>query len=160
MKLSNKQVIPSDQTRWFIPSNCGWLEEFRDNLNQIFQQIERCFNGLIEQNLTIDEQIQLIDELINYLKNIQNICSKIRSISMMRRQRELKHYKTQLKKQTEKSSISEDFIQLIWNVLLTIGKYIQTYCQAFLIPYEVEICDDDYEAVDTEQLLSTVNFSS
>jgi hypothetical protein len=155
MKFSNKnkQIISIDQTRWFIPSNSRRLEEFRDNLNPIFQQIERCFNDLIDRNLSINEQIQLIDDLINYLKNIQLICSEIRSSLMINKQQELKHYKIRL---SETNQISEDLIQLVWNVLLTVGKYIQTYCQAFLIPYEIEICDNEYEAIDIEQLMSTV----
>lgn len=145
-------MVSPDQTRWFIPSNYRWFEEFHDNLNPIIQQIERCFNDLIERNLSINEQIQIIEDLINYLKTIQIICSEIRSPLMSNKQQELKYYKIQLRKNQN----SEDLIQLVWNVLLTIGKYIQTYCQAFLIPYEVEICDDEYEAIDIEQLMSTV----
>ncbi|CAF5165201.1 unnamed protein product, partial [Rotaria magnacalcarata] len=31
-------------------------------------------------------------------------------------------------------------------------KYVQTYCQAFFIPYEVEIYDDENKAIDIQTL--------
>ena len=149
----NKQMNSVDQTRWFVPSDSRWLEAFRRNLDQIFEQIERCFNTLADQNLPLNEQLQLIEHLINYTKTIQIICSEIRSPSMVNKQRELKIYKTQLTNQSE----NDDLIQLFWNVILTIVKYIHTYSQAFLIPYEVEICDNDNIPIKIEQFLSTVN---
>ncbi len=37
-------------------------------------------------------------------------------------------------------------------------KYIHTYCQAFLIPYEIEICNQENEFIDIRQFASPVIF--
>lgn len=155
----------SDQTRSFICFNSQLLKEFRQNLNEILEQIERCFNHLINPNLSINEQIKLIEELIINIKTIQIICSNIRSSLMIAKQREFKIYKHQLIKTFENNQILspeilKNFQKLLWDSLLTIRKYIQTYCQAFLIPYQVEICDQENKSIDIEQLtfLVILNF--
>ncbi len=141
-----------------------WLEEFHQNLNQIFEQIERCFNHLINENLSINEQIQFIEELINSGKTIQIICSDIRSSLMFDKQHELKIYNLQLRKKLENeeilsSEISQNFIQLLCDFLVTFIKYIQTYCQAFLIPYHIEIYNQENKSIDIEQFTSLVIFN-
>ncbi len=136
-----------------ISFDSHWLEEFHQNLNQIFEQIERCFNNLINENISINKQIQLIQELINYIKNIQIICSNIRSPLMINKERQLNIYKNQLSKNDE---ISQNLIELLYDVLRTIMTYIQTYCQAFLIPYQIEICNQENQSINIEQFTSSV----
>ncbi|CAF0997755.1 unnamed protein product [Rotaria sordida] len=164
----NRQKISLDQTRSFLSSNPRWLEEFRQNINLIFEQIEQCFNNLINPNssiLSINKQIKLNQELIGYCKKVQNICSDIQSSSFIDTQHELKFYTIQLIKQSQNeneqvlnSQISENLIQLLYDLLLALIKYIQAYCQAFLIPYDVEIYNDENKSIDIEQVksLSTI----
>ncbi len=136
-----------------ISFDSHWLEEFHQNLNQIFEQIERCFNNLINENISINKQIKLIQELIIYIKNIQIICSNIRSPLMINKERQLNIYKNQLSKNDE---ISQNLIELLYDVLRTIMTYIQTYCQAFLIPYQIEICNQENQSINIEQFTSSV----
>ncbi|CAF4197511.1 unnamed protein product, partial [Rotaria sp. Silwood2] len=164
----NKQKKSLDQTRSFPSSNPRWLEEFRQNINSTLEQIEQRFNRLINPNspeLSINEQIKLIQELIGYNKTIQNTCLDIQSPLFIEKQRELKLYTAQLIKQSQNenkqiltSQTSENLVRLLFDLLLTLMTYIQTYCQAFLIPYEVEIYNDDNKSIDIEQVksLSTI----
>jgi len=83
---------------------------------------------------------------------------------MFDKQRELKIYNLQLRKKFENeeilsSEISQNFIQLLCDFLVTFIKYIQTYCQAFLIPYHVEIYDQENKSIDIEQFTSLVIFN-
>ena len=43
-------------------------------------------------------------------------------------------------------------LDLLHNLLVTIAHYIQTYCHAYLIPYEVELYNDENPSIDLERL--------
>jgi hypothetical protein len=162
----NKQIMPSDQTRSCLAFNPRWIEEFRLNMNRALEHFEQHFNRLINPNLSllsINEQIKSIQALLDYIKPIQITCSDIQSSLIVDKQRELKDYITQLikksqddKKQNLSSQMHENLIRLLWDLLITLIKYIQTYCQAFLIPYEVEIRNEDNKSTDIERFKSPV----
>ncbi|CAF3791534.1 unnamed protein product [Rotaria socialis] len=163
-KTSNKskQLISLDVTCSSPLSNPHWREDFRENIDRKLRQIEQCFNRLVNPDsskLLIDEQIELIEELISCSKTIQSICLDIKSTSLFERQLMLKFYAAQLKNQSENqneqvstSKIPQNLTRLLYDLLLSIMKYVQTYCQAFLIPYEVEIYDDENKSIDIQTL--------
>ncbi|CAM4759904.1 unnamed protein product [Rotaria magnacalcarata] len=165
-KTSNKlkQLMSLDVTRSSPLSNTRWREEFRENVDRTLRQIEQCFNRLVNPDsskLLIDEQIRLIEELISCSKTIQSTCLDIKSTSVFERQLMLKFYATQLKDQSQNqneqvstSKIPQNLTRLLYDLLLSIMKYVQTYCQAFFIPYEVEIYDDENKAIDIQTLKS------
>ena len=160
MKLSDRTrpILSTDQTRWFIPSDCRWLEEFQRDLSQSLQHIERCFNEFLGGNRSLlNEQIQLIEEFIQQIKTIERICSHIRSPALFSRLPDLKNLKNQFKRQVSSEQISEELIRLFWSILRTIQTYIQTYCQAFLIPYDVEVSNEENQSIDIDQLMDAVN---
>jgi hypothetical protein len=157
----NKQIISSDQTRSLIPFDSRWLEEFRQNINRTLEQIEQRFNHLINPNsssLPTDEQIKSIQELINYIKTIQITCSDIQSSLIVDKQRELKVYTIELMKKSlnKNQEIYQNLTRLLIDLLLTLINYIQTYCQAFLIPYEVEIYNNENQTINIEQFKTSV----
>lgn len=59
-------------------------------------------------------------------------------------------------KNFQNEDISENLKELLVDILRTLGKYIQSYCQAFLIPYQFEICDQEDRIIDIEQLTFVV----
>ena len=158
MKLTDRTrpILSTEQTRWFMPSDSRWLEEFQQGLKDVLKEIERCFNELLGENRTLKEQIKLVDDFIQQIKNIEAICSHIRSPMLFDQIMELKKFKIHLQKHEESVTISEDFIRLFWNILRTIGTYIQNYCQAFLIPYGVEFSNQVDQPIDIEQLMDAV----
>lgn len=158
MKLSDRTrpILSTDQTRWFIPSDSRWLEEFHRDLSQSLQHIERCFNEFLDENRSLNEQIKLIDDFIQQIKTIETICSHIRSPSLFACLLDLKNLKNHLKRQVNNEQITDELIRLFWNVLRTIQTYIQTYCQAFLIPYSIEVVNQDNQSIDIEQLIDAV----
>ncbi|CAF0926564.1 unnamed protein product [Adineta steineri] len=155
----NKQSKSSDQVRLF---DSHWIEEFRQNINTKFEQIEQCINHLINPNLpllSIDEQIKSIQELINYIKTIQITCSDIQSPLIIDKQRELKTYINELIRKSSNGTERQALVRLLFDSLLAIIKYIETYCQAFLIPYEVEIYNNEHQSIDIEQLKSLLSIT-
>jgi hypothetical protein len=114
--------------------------------------------------LSITEQIKIINELIGFIRNIQVTCSYIQSSLIVDKQRELKIYADQLikKSQSEPTISSEShqsLIRLLHNLLVTIVNYIQTYCHAYLIPYEVELYNDENTSINIERLKYPVSIS-
>lgn len=152
----NRQSIFFDETHSFMSFNYQWLDNFRENLNEIFEQFSECFNNLIEKNLSINEQLQFIEQLVTYIKTIQMICSNIRSTVLSDKQRQLKLYKRHLIKNSSNEFITENLKELLYELLRTLNKYIQRYSQAFSIPYQLEILDQDDQSIDFEQLIFTV----
>ena len=98
--------------------------------------------------------------MINCIQIIQNTCSNIRSALFLDKQRELNAFIVYLIQQSQNNNeqifISQSIRQLLNDLLLTFIKYIQTYCQTFLIPYEVEIYNDENQSIDIEQLTTLV----
>lgn len=158
MKLTDRTrpILSTEQTRWFMPSDSRWLEEFQQAVKDALKEIERCFNELLGENRTLKEQMKLVEDFIRQMKNIETICSHIRSPMLLDQLLELKKFKIHLQKHEESVTISEDFTRLFWNILRTIGTYIQNYCQAFLIPYGVEFSNQADQPLDIEQLMDAV----
>lgn len=109
--------------------------------------------------LPISEQIKIINELIAFIKNIQVTCSYIQSSLIVDKQHDLKIYADQLIKksqydinQTVTPQNHQNFIRLLYNLIVTLVNYIQAYCHAYLIPYEVELYDDENITIDIQQL--------
>ncbi len=146
----------------FLASDPNWLEEFRKDISLILSQIEHRFNRLVlpyQSMLSISEQIKLINELIGFIRNIQITCSYIQSSLIVVKQKELKIYADELIKKSQNESeptISleshQAFIRLLHNLLVTIVNYVQTYCHAYLIPYEVKLYNDENTSIDIERL--------
>ena len=165
----NKQATYSHQAHIahssnapFLASDPRWLDEFRKDINLILVQIEQRFNRLVWSHspmLSIGEQIRVINELIGFIKNIQITCSYIQSSLIVDKQRELKLYADQL---IRKSQVDNDrqtsptvhptLIRLLYDTLVTLVIYIQTYCHAYLIPYEVELYNDENATIDLKRL--------
>ncbi|UJR21159.1 hypothetical protein I4U23_024258 [Adineta vaga] len=148
-----KQSISSYPTRSF---DSQWLEEFRQKINRTLEQIEQCINRLIDPNsmiVSIEEQIKSIQELINYMKGIQLTCSDIQSSKILEKHKELRNYNIELMKHSS-SGKKEHLSRLLFDLLSTLKEYIQTYCQAFLLPYEVEIYNNGNQTIDIEQYTS------
>lgn len=158
MKLTDRTrpILSTEQTRWFMPSDSRWLEEFRQNLKESLAEIERCFNDFLGENRTLKEQIKLIEDFIQQMKTIEILCSNIRSPMLFEQLLELKKFKNHLQKQQERILITDELIRLFWNILRTIGTYIQNYCQAFLIPYGVQFFNQADQSIDIEQLMDSV----
>lgn len=158
---SHQAHIAHSSTAPFLASDPNWLDEFRTDINLILSQIDQRFNRLVspfETNLSISEQIKILNELIGFIRNIQITCSYIQSALIVDKQRELKNYADQLivKSQTNFSGnfseSRETFLRLLHDCIVTLISYIQTYCHAFLIPYEVEIFNDENSSIDFEKL--------
>jgi hypothetical protein len=153
----------------FLASDPRWLDEFRKDINLILIQIEQRFNRLVlpyQSMLPISEQIKILNELIGFIRNIQVTCSYIQSSLIVDKQRELKIYADQLIKKSQNeneptisSQSHQNFIKLLHNLLVTVVNYIQTYCHAYLIPYEVELYNDETTSIDIERLKYPVNIS-
>jgi hypothetical protein len=116
--------------------------------------------------LSISEQIKTINELIGFIKNIQVTCSYIQSSTIIEKQRELRIYADQLIKKSQNEHdkqisppIHQNLTRLLYDLLVTFVSYIQTYCHAYLIPYEVELYNDDNSSIDIERLKFPVNIS-
>lgn len=97
--------------------------------------------------------------MIGFIRNIQVTCSYIQSSLIVEKQRELKTYADQLirKSQTNHEqqlspTIHQTLTRLLYDLLVTLVNYVQTYCHAYLIPYEVELYDNDNQTIDVEQL--------
>ncbi len=159
---SHQAHIAHSSNAAFLASDPRWLDEFRKDINVILIQIEQRFNRLVvpyQSMLSISEQIKIINELIGFIKNIQVTCSYIQSSLIVEKQRELKIYSDQLikKSQTENgpiisSQMHQNLIRLLHNLLLTLVNYIQTYCHAYLIPYQVELYNDEIPSINIERL--------
>ncbi len=159
---SHQAHIAHSSNAPFLASDPRWLDEFRKDINLILIQIEHRFNRLVvsyQLMLSISEQIKIINELIGFIKNIQVTCSYIQSSLIIDKQRELKLYADQLIKKSQNENdplispqIHQNFIRLLYNLLVTLVNYIQTYCHAYLIPYEVELYNDENISIDIERL--------
>lgn len=146
----------------FLASDPHWLDEFRTDINLILHQIEQRFNLLLRprsSNYSIGEQIRLLNELVGFIRKIQITCSCIQSALIVDKQRELKTYADQLivksqmtDEQNSLGDSSESFTRLLYDTLLTLISYIQTYCHAYLIPYEVEIYNDERPSIELNEL--------
>ncbi|CAF0889442.1 unnamed protein product [Adineta steineri] len=165
----NKQATYSHQAHIahssnapFLASDPRWLVEFRKDINLILSQIEQRFNRLVishQPQLSISEQIKTINELLGFIKNIQVTCSYIQSSLIVEKERELKIYADQLIKksqferdQQQSPQIQQSLTRLLYDLLVTLVNYIRTYCHAYLIPYEVEIYNDENSITDLELL--------
>ena len=147
-------IIANEQTHWFTPTESRWLDDFHQHLSPLFEQTQRCFNQLFQTNISFDEQIQFIDELTSYLKTIQALCSNIRSNSIFNQQRELKAFKNDLLKSTDDDTIQmRNFNEILIETLHALYKYIRSYCQAFLIPYKLDITNQYSQSIDIEHIL-------
>ena len=81
------------------------------------------------------------------------------SSSVVDKQCELNRYTIQLIRKSQailSPQMHENLKRLLWDLLITMIKYIHTYCEAFLIPYEVEICNDENKSIDIESFQSPV----
>lgn len=160
---SHQAHIAHSSTAPFLASDPQWLNEFVKDINLILNQIEQRFNRLVlpfGSMSTISEQIKLLNEFIGFIKNLQVTCSYIQSSLINDKQRDLKIYADQLiRKSQQEQNISketyEKFIKLIYETLVILINYIQTYCHAYLIPYEVEIYNDENGLIDIERLKPT-----
>ncbi|CAF4458276.1 unnamed protein product [Rotaria socialis] len=166
---ANKQATYSHQAHIahssnapFLASDPRWLEEFQKDMNLILVQVEQRFNRLVSFHqpvLSISEQIKIITELISFIKNTQVTCSSIQSSLISDKQRELKQFADHLIRKShnerlEQISIEmhEKLTRLLYDSLIIIIGYVQTYCHAYLIPYEVELYNDQNISIDVEQL--------
>ena len=173
---ANKKSIYSHQAHFahsstapFLASDPRWLEQFRTDIQMILVQIEHRFNRLVvhhQPTLSTGEQIRLMNELIGFIKHTQVICSSIQSSLIVEKQRELKIYADQLirKSQMENESITsvedtQKLTRLLYDLLITVVSYIQAYCHAYLIPYEVQIQNDENQQIDLECLKYPVKIS-
>jgi hypothetical protein len=166
---SHQAHIAHSSTAPFLASDPRWLDEFRKDINLILSQIEQRFNRLIasqQSNLSISEQIKIINELIGFIRNIQVTCSYIQSSLIVEKQRELKIYADQLikksvneKEQQISPQIQQNLTRLLHDLLITLVNYIQTYCHAYLIPYEVELYNDENVTINIEKLKYPVKIS-
>lgn len=143
----------------FLASDARWLEEFRMDINMMLSQIEQRFNALIDARLPVNEQIKKLNELIGFVKHIQVTCSAIQSSSIVEKQRELKLYADQLisKSQRERDQrisppVHQNLTRLLYDLLVTLVNYVHTYCHAYLIPFHVELYNDEHGVIDIEQL--------
>ncbi|CAF3397978.1 unnamed protein product [Rotaria sp. Silwood1] len=162
---SHQAHIAHSSNAPFLASDPRWLEEFQKDINLILIQIEQRFNRLVQFHqpiLSINEQIKLINELIGFIKNIQVTCSYIQSSLIIDKQRDLKNFADQLirkshheHEQQTSLEINEKLTRLLYDTLVILVNYIQTYCHAYLIPYEVEIYNDKNLSIDIEQLKYT-----
>ncbi|CAF4467740.1 unnamed protein product, partial [Adineta steineri] len=107
-----------------------------------------------------------INELLGFIKNIQVTCSYIQSSLIVEKERELKIYADQLIKksqferdQQQSPQIQQSLTRVLYDLLVTLVNYIRTYCHAYLIPYEVEIYNDENSIIDLELLKYPVNIS-
>jgi hypothetical protein len=173
----NKQATYSHQAHIahssnapFLASDPRWLDEFRKDINLILVQIEQRFNRLIDPHqslISISEQIKIINDLIGFIRNIQVTCSYIQSSLIVDKQRELKIYADQLIKKSQHENekqispeIHQNSTRLFYDLIVIIVSYIQTYCHAYLIPYEVELYNDENKSIAIEQLKYPVSFYS
>ena len=160
----SKQTINFDQTRSYVFANAQWLENYRQSINRTLEQIEQNFNRLVDRNrivLSIDEQVQSMQELIGRIKTIQIICSDIQSSFVLNKINQLKAFANQLSMQSKNNENNQNIVlqkttQVLCDLLLALIKYIQTYCQAFLIPYEVEVYTEENKIIDIKQIQDLV----
>ena len=172
----NKQATYSHQAHIahsspapFLASDPRWLDEFRTDINLILVQIEQRFNRLVAPHqpmLSISEQIKLINELVGFMRNVQVTCLCIQSALIVEKQRELKVYADQLirRSQTEHEKqsspqIQQNLTRLLYDLLVTLVSYIQTYCHAYLVPYEVELYNDENPLIDLDRLKYPVSLA-
>ena len=166
---SHQAHIAHSSTAPFLASDPRWLDEFRKDINLILVQIEQRFSRLVSSHslmLSIGEQIKVINELIGFIKNIQITCSYIQSSLIVEKQRELKLYADQLirKSQVENDrqispQVHQTLIRLLYDTMVTLVVYVQTYCQAYLIPYEVELYNEETATIDLDRLKYPVMLS-
>ena len=173
----NKQATYSHQAHIahsslapFLASDPRWLDEFRKDINLILVQIEQRFNRLVavhQPTLSTSEQIKLINELIGFIRNVQVTCSYIQSALIVDKQRELKIYADQLIRRSqnehEKQSspqTQQNLTRLLYDLMVTLVSYIQTYCHAYLIPYEVELYNNETTSIDLDRLKYPVSLAS
>lgn len=169
----NKKLNYSHQAHYahsskapFLASDPRWLDQFRVDIQLILVEIERRFNLLVgsTSTLVMSEQIKLINELIGFIKHIQVTCSYIQSSLIVDKQRELKLFADQLIRKSQHEhqvTISNDeqmkLSRLLYDLIVTIISYMETYCQAYLIPYEVQIYNDENPIIHLDQLKYPVN---
>ncbi|CAF4398402.1 unnamed protein product [Rotaria sp. Silwood2] len=159
---SHQAHIAHSSSAAFLASDPRWLEEFQKDISLILVQIEQRFNRLVQFHqpiLSINEQIKIINELIGFIKNIQVTCSCIQSSLIIDKQRELKIFADQLIRKSHNEheqqisfEMHEKLTRLLYDSLVIFINYIQTYCHAYLIPYEVEIYNDKNISIDIEEL--------
>lgn len=135
----------------------------------MLSQIEQRFNRLViahQPKLSISEQIKTINELIGFIKHIQLTCSSIQSSSIVEKQRELKLYADQLIQKSQhandqqlSSPLHQNLTRLLYDFLVTLVNYIRAYCHAYLIPYDIELYNDEDGAIDIERLKYPVSTS-
>ncbi|CAF3206755.1 unnamed protein product, partial [Rotaria sp. Silwood2] len=164
---SHQAHIAHSSSAAFLASDPRWLEEFQKDISLILVQIEQRFNRLVQFHqpiLSINEQIKIINELIGFIKNIQVTCSCIQSSLIIDKQRELKIFADQLIRKSHNEheqqisfEMHEKLTRLLYDSLVIFINYIQTYCHAYLIPYEVEIYNDKNIAIDIEELKYSVD---
>ena len=153
----------------FLASDPQWLSEFRKNIDIILKDIEQRFNRLVlphQSMVPINEQIRVINEFIGFIRHIQMICSYIQSSFIVEKQNELKTYADNLIRKSQAESEPtitpqnhRNLIRLLYNFLATIVQYIQSYCHAYLIPYDVEIYNEENPSIDLERLKYPVSLS-
>lgn len=165
----SKSVTSLERPRSLLISDAQWLEEFRKNLHSSLTHIEERFNRLVNPSMvisSIDEHSNQIQGLFNFIKNVQITCSGIQSAPVLEKQNEIKTYINQM---TEKFS-SEQLVsftadmtphltRLLYELLVMLISHIHTYSNAFLIPYEVDIYNDENESLDIQRLNNPVSLT-
>lgn len=163
--ISNKikQTTALNQNNISFTSDYLWIEEFRHKIELKFEKIQQSLNSLINPKspeIPAKQQIEWIKELLGYCKTIQIICSNIRSTTFIDKQLQLNLYTIRLVQQPQnnhdKSFAIEPPQTLLIDLILGLMKYIHTYCQTFLIPYEVEAYNDEIGSIDLQQLKFSV----
>ena len=165
----SKSVASLERPRALLISDAQWLEEFRKNLHSSLTHIEERFNRLVNPSMvisSIDEHSNQIQGLFNFMKNVQITCSGIQSTPLVEKQNDIKTYINQM---TQKFS-SEQLVsftadmtphltRLLYELLVILISHIHTYSNAFLIPYEVDIYNDENESLDIQRLNNPVSLT-
>lgn len=159
---SHQAHIAHSSNAPFLALDPRWLSEFGKDINLILLQIEQRINRLVvfhQPALTISEQIKLINELIGFIKNILVTCSYIQSSLISEKQRELKLFADQLIRKSHHEheqhislELRDRLTRLLYDLIVILVGYVHTYCHAYLIPYEVEIYNEEKVSIDIDEL--------
>ena len=164
-----KSVASLERPRSLLIFDAQWLEEFRKNLHSSLTHIEERFNRLVNPSMvisSIDEHSNQIQGLFNFIKNVEVTCSGIQSTPLLEKQNDIKAYINQMTQKFSNEQLvsftadmTPHLIQLLYELLVILISHIHTYSNAFLIPYEVDIYNDENESFDIQRLNNPVSLT-
>ena len=150
----HKPIPYTDCIHSFFASDSQWLDDFRKSIETTFVHIEKRFNVLVHPVKPIRSTKELetsARSLFEFLKDIQRVLLNIPSQRFLDKQNEIKAMVFPVNPRSPivfNSEFDEKLARLFYELLVVLDDLLRKFCDAFLVPFQLEIFNDEQQNID------------